>query len=723
MKRIPAIDGYVGLATRLCLLLAPLAALVVVGRHAAGPSALGWAIIGYAAALTGTGLARFATRTATQRQIERDRIFALSHDLLCTAGMNGYFKQVNPAFIEQTGFSQAELLGTPFVSFVHPDDYLMVKEDVAQLALGQQIEGLECRCRFRDGSYHWLSWSAVAVVNEGLVLAVARDITARKEAELRLGYLSAIVESSRDAIFGSDCDGRITFWNPSAERLYGYTAEEAIGRDSSLTAPPEKQEEQRELRRMSMACEAVEDFDTVRRRKDGSLVPVSLTLSPIRNASGEIVGVSSIVRDVTDRKLAEEALRASNAALIVSIKRAEEANSAKSEFLANMSHEIRTPMTSILGFAELLADENWSRDSAKRHDALDSIQRNGRHLLEIIDDILDLSKVEAGQLFVERLPCATRGILKEVDELMRARAEAKGLSLEIDCADSVPALIETDAVRLRQILINLLGNAIKFTDTGAIRLRVLFEDAAGGPRVCFEVSDTGIGISDEQLAKLFHPFSQADASITRRYGGTGLGLTISKRLTELLGGEIMLASQPGRGSVVRVALPAGAVLQAEAAGAAVVEPAAEPLAESPQPAAGLSLEGRILLAEDGPDNQRLIAYILRRAGAEVEIAENGGEAIECVRAALRAERPWDLILMDMQMPVLDGYSAARRLRQEGCQTPIVALTAHSMSGDRERCMEAGCNDYVTKPIDRARLIQTLARHMKHGADQQQLDKA
>lgn len=726
MKRFLALDAYSSFVTTLCLLLVPLATLVAVGRNSGGPSALGWGIVGYAAALTGAGLARLATRGATQRQIERDRIFSLSHDLLCTAGLNGFFKQVNPAFIEQTGFSQAELLGTPFVSFVHPDDYPMALEEVARLARGRQVEGFECRCRFRDGSYHWLSWSAVAVVNEGLVLAVGRDITARKEAELRLGYLSAIVESSRDAIFGSDCDGRITFWNPSADRLYGYTAEEAIGCDASLIAPPEKHEEQRNLRRMIMACEAVEDFDTVRRRKNGSLVPVSLTLSPIRNASDEIVGVSSIARDVTDRKLAEEALRASNAALTVSIKRAEEANLAKSEFLANMSHEIRTPMTSILGFAELLADENWSRDSAKRHDAIDALQRNGRHLLEIIDDILDLSKVEAGQLFVERLPCATREILQEVDELMRARAEAKGLSLEVVCEDAVPALIETDSVRLRQILINLVGNAVKFTDSGEIRLRVRLQDdlAAGAARVCFEVSDTGIGISDEQLAKLFRPFSQADASTARRYGGAGLGLTISKRLTELLGGEIMLASQPGQGSVVRVALPVGSAESAKSAEAGPVETTGGTPAESPQSVAEPSLAGRILLAEDGADNQRLIAYMLRRAGAEVEIVENGEEAIECVRAALRAERPWDLILMDMQMPVLDGYAAARRLRQADCQTPIVALTAHSMSGDREKCLEAGCDDYVTKPIDRARLIQTLARHLRHSnADQAKLDKA
>ncbi|HVW35676.1 MAG TPA: ATP-binding protein, partial [Pirellulales bacterium] len=398
---------------------------------------------------------------------------------------------------------------------------------------------------------------------------------------------------------------------------------------------------------------------------------------------------------------------------------------AKSEFLANMSHEIRTPMTSILGFAELLADEHWSRDAAKRHDALDAVQRNGRHLLEIIDDILDLSKVEAGQLFVERLPCATREILQEVDELMRARAEAKGLSLEVVCEDAVPALIETDAVRLRQILINLVGNAVKFTDTGEIRLRARLQDdfAAGPAHVCFEVSDTGIGISDEQLSKLFRPFSQADASTARRYGGAGLGLTISKRLTELLGGEIMLASQPGQGSVVRVAFPVGSAAPPEPAEAGPAEPSASTPAKSPDSAAEPSLAGRVLLAEDGPDNQRLIAYILRRAGAEVEIAENGEETIECVRAALRVEQPWDLILMDMQMPVLDGYTAARRLRQSGCQTPIVALTAHSMSGDREKCIEAGCDDYVTKPIDRARLIQTLARHLQRSsAVQAKLDK-
>ncbi|HUY92920.1 MAG TPA: response regulator [Pirellulales bacterium] len=600
MMRFPALRRWASLWIRLCLLLAPLAALVAVGRQSAG---LGWGIAGYIAALAGVGLGRIALRGAAQQQIERDRLFALSHDLLCTAGLNGYFKQVNPAFLEQTGFSKAELLGTPFVSFVHPDDYPAAKEQVARLALGRQVDGFECRCRFRDESYHWLNWSAVAVVDEGLILAVARDIT--------------------------------------------------------------------------------------------------------------------------DRKLAEAALRESNAALTVSIKRAEEANAAKSEFLANMSHEIRRPMTSILGFAELLADEDWSRVPTKRCEALDAIQRNGRHLMEIIDDMLDLSKVEAGQMAVERLPCATRSILQDVDEWMHARAEAKGLSLEIDCQDSVPALIETDAVRLRQILVNLVGNAVKFTDAGGIRLRArLQSDQAGEPRICFEVSDTGIGISDEQLARLFRPFSQADVSITRPYGGTRLGLTICKQLTELLGGEIMLASQTGLGSVAQVSLPLGAAAPAKPPELGGEEPTAPPSSEAPLPAKKRSLQGRILLAEDGRDNQRLIAHIVRRAGAEVEIAENGEEAIECVHASLRADRPWDLILMDMQMPVLDGYSATRRLRQDGCQTPIVALTAHSMSGDREKCLAAGCDDYVTKPIDRRRLLETLARHLQPcGGDQPKLDKA
>ena len=709
MKRSSAWGRRASLFARLCLLLAPLAALVAIARQA-GPGALGWAIVGSIAALTGSGLARLASRDAARKQIERDRLFALSRDLLCTAGMNGYFKQINPAFLEQTGFTEEELLSTPFVNFVHPDDLAAAKEQVARLARGQRVEDFECRCLWSNGSYHWLNWSAVSVVEEGLILAVARDTTARKEAELRLGYLSAIVESSRDAILGLDGEGRITFWNPSAERLYGYTAAEAIGRDASLLAPAEKFDEQRELRRMSMACEAVENFDTMRRRKDGTLFPAALTMSPIRNAAGEVVGVSAIARDITDRKLAEEALRASNAALTVSIHRAEEANSAKSEFLANMSHEIRTPMTSILGFADLLSDEVWAKDPSKRREAIETIQRNGRHLLEIIDDILDLSKVEAGQLLIDRMPCATRQILQDVDELLRARAEAKGLAFEIDCEDAVPALIETDAVRLRQILINLVGNAIKFTEAGAIRLRVRLEQsAAGEPRVGFEVSDTGIGISDEQLAKLFHPFSQADASTTRRYGGTGLGLTISKRLTDLLGGEIMLASQPGRGSVVRVVLPAGAAAEKPPEAAEAPAKSAE---EGRQAAAAGALRGRVLLAEDGPDNQRLIAHIIRRAGVEVEIADNGEEAIECVRAAQRADRPWDLILMDMQMPVLDGYSAARRLRQEGCDTPIVALTAHSMSGDRDKCLEAGCDDYVTKPIDRGRLLATLAQFLQ-----------
>jgi signal transduction histidine kinase/ActR/RegA family two-component response regulator len=386
------------------------------------------------------------------------------------------------------------------------------------------------------------------------------------------------------------------------------------------------------------------------------------------------------------------------------IKRAERANEAKSEFLANMSHEIRTPMNAIIGFSENLLAPDITE--AERVEAVRTIHRNGLHLLEIINDILDLSKIEAGKLTIENERAAPAEVVEDVLTLMRDRANSKGLKLAGEYVGDLPATIETDAKRLRQILINLVGNAVKFTETGGVRLRVAYlPDPVRQLKI--DVIDTGIGLTAEQVSRLFQPFEQADSSTTRRFGGTGLGLTISRRLARMLGGDIEVTSIYGTGSVFSVTLATGDL---EGIAFAPVEPN-QPRAAAPEPAkpavTAVTLGGRILLVDDGPDNRKLLSVILRKAGAEVATAENGLEAVEAALAS-RATTPFDVILMDMQMPVLDGYDATRRLRDAGWSGPIIALTAHAMAGDRERCLEAGCDDYVTKPVDRKKLLALLA---------------
>lgn len=439
---------------------------------------------------------------------------------------------------------------------------------------------------------------------------------------------------------------------------------------------------------------------------------VSLVLEAAKRRRSEEALQQSIVELADARALLEQqaaVLQFKNEELEEAWRRAETANRSKSEFLANMSHEIRTPMTAILGYADLLLGESGPEQTpTARRSALETIRRNGEHLLQIINDILDLSKIEAGKLDIECVACPLWQLVNDVQALMQVRAESKGLPLLLASQGAIPATIRTDPTRLRQILLNLIGNAIKFTEKGSVRLLVRMVDDAPEPMIEFLVADTGIGITSQQRDRLFLPFSQADSSTTRRFGGTGLGLTICRHLCEMMRGSIAIDSAPGVGSTITVRLPTGPL-----DGVAMIEPGrvCDPSRCAAQPAAvPPALTGRrILLAEDGPDNQRLIAALLRKAGAGVTVVDNGQAAVEAALEAAERAEPFDVVLMDMQMPVLDGYNATSDLRRRGYPLPVIALTAHAMRGDREKCLDAGCNDYTTKPIHRAALIDAIVR--------------
>ncbi|MBL9120484.1 MAG: response regulator [Phycisphaerae bacterium] len=396
----------------------------------------------------------------------------------------------------------------------------------------------------------------------------------------------------------------------------------------------------------------------------------------------------------------------SQAALASAKAAAERANRAKSEFLANMSHEVRTPLTSILGFSDLLAEQLGGDASAR--EGLETIRRNGRHLLAVINDILDLSKIEAGRMAVEPLPCSPLLLAREVVEFLHDRAEQKGLELSARLVGSVPSIIVSDPLRFRQILLNLAGNALKFTSSGGVHLQLAHDPQA--EQLLVDVIDTGIGLTPEQADRLFVAFSQAEASTARLHGGTGLGLTISRKLAELLGGNVTLHATGPTGSTFRVRiatgkLPAGTEFISDADAIPHDPHGATPPTTLPNALDGL----RILLAEDGPDNQRLISFVLRKAGATVDIVGDGQRAVEAVLNARATARPFDLILMDIQMPLMDGFAAARALRTAHVTTPILALTAHAMEGDRIACIEAGCDEYASKPIDRIELIEACRR--------------
>ncbi|MFO1065728.1 MAG: response regulator [Pirellulales bacterium] len=410
----------------------------------------------------------------------------------------------------------------------------------------------------------------------------------------------------------------------------------------------------------------------------------------------------------------EDAVRKRTQELQTALSAAQAADRSKSEFLANVSHEIRTPMTAVLGFTDMLLDElNVDAGNPRAVEAVKVIRRNGDHLLGLINDILDLCKVEAGMFTVDEEVCSPRQVVNETMELLRGRAEDKGLTLQLQLEEPVCDAVQTDAKRLKQILVNLIGNAIKFTDAGQVSV-TLRHSAELQPRLEFDITDTGIGISGEQRNKLFQPFTQGDTSITRRFGGTGLGLTISKRLARLLDGDVELVkSFPGEGSTFRLKLPLKQVAPGSAGTtAARPEAVASQVARINVAADAINpLEGiHILLAEDGQDNQALIMHMLRKAGAKVTLAENGKLALDKVRLSFVRGDKYDLVLMDMQMPIMDGYEATSILRSEGYDLPIIALTAQAMTGDREKCLAAGCSDYTTKPIRKAELINTIVSH-------------
>ncbi len=396
---------------------------------------------------------------------------------------------------------------------------------------------------------------------------------------------------------------------------------------------------------------------------------------------------------------------------------AAQANQAKTQFLSCMSHEIRTPMTAILGYAHLLQEQCDSLpiSPANRQSCefISIIERNGQHLLAVIDDILNLAKIEAGKLTVERIPIVLTELLRDVVTLLKVQADHKQLGFVLEFESAIPQRINSDPVRLRQILLNLLGNAFKFTERGQVTLRVGYEPTK--QQLSFSVIDTGIGMTEAQVNRLFNAFAQADSSTTRRFGGSGLGLKISQKLAQLLGGDINVRSELGVGSsfTAWIHTPCDGEV-AMVRELSVLESRVEPVPESvvpvKPPTQGLLANLKILLLEDGVDNQRLLKHFLTKAGAEVTVCANGKIGIEAVTtdgqldSPLLTPFPFDIVLTDMQMPELDGYSTARMLRQKGCTQPIIALTAFAMQGNDTECLAAGCNDYISKPIHRDTLF-------------------
>lgn len=501
-----------------------------------------------------------------------------------------------------------------------------------------------------------------------------------------------LVESAPDALVMVDTEGTILFVSSQTKALFGYEKGELQGKKIEILLP--------ERYRQRHVGQRAQYFQSLRMRpmgaglelfglhRSGKEIPIEISLSPLKTERGSLV--TAAIRDISDRKKAQEELRKAREI-------AEAASQSKSEFLANMSHEIRTPLAGILGYAEMIAF--YCNSSEERKSYMDKIRRCADTLTELINDILDLSKVEAGALRIELMSFSPVAEVENVASLFQASAADKKISFEFHYERPLPPQIVTDPTRLRQILSNLIGNAIKFTDTGSVSLRVAL-DKNDKNQMTFAVADTGCGLTSEQQARLFQAFVQADNSTTRKYGGTGLGLALSRRLAEAMGGELtLLESTPGKGSTFQLKIPI------HLRGDEPVEdkPLAPPPPGSEERRQWPRLDQmNILIAEDNPDNQELLRRFVSEQGARVELVGNGIEAVKSGKSGA-----YDVILMDVQMPELDGYEATKKLRRLGVTTPIIAITAHAMSDEKERCLSSGCNEFLSKPLDVQKLIRAI----------------
>ncbi|HWC90951.1 MAG TPA: ATP-binding protein [Pirellulales bacterium] len=526
-----------------------------------------------------------------------------------------------------------------------------------------------------------------------------------------------LVEQIPAITFMASLDGQFEeneiYVSPHIETMLGFTQAEWLGDPFLWYRQLHPDDRARWGLEFARTCSAGVNFRSEYRfiSRDNREVWVHGEARVVRDDQGRPLFLQGIAYDITESKRAEQSLRRSAEDLERSVRertiqleevsiRAESANRARASFLANMSHEIRTPLNGIIGFADLLR-RGAASDEAERVEWLEIIRSSGEHLLALINDILDLSKIDAGKLSVETVDCSPGTIIEEVCLMLRSKADEKGLQLSAVFDGPLPQTIRSDPTRLRQVLVNLAGNAIKFTAKGQVQIAVRLDRPQGAePQLVMRVIDTGIGIAPEKLESIFDPFTQADSSITRQFGGTGLGLAISRRLADALGGTVAVHSEVGRGTTFTFVIPVGQpeqTLRLETRDQRVVRSGLD-VATGP-----LVLSHRVLVVDDGETNRKLIRVILEHLGATILQAENGQQAVDMVLA-----ESFDLILMDMQMPVMDGYTAVQQIRARGLQVPIIALTANAMKGDEEKCRQAGCSGYVSKPITQKQLLAAVA---------------
>jgi PAS domain S-box-containing protein len=639
-------------------------------------------------------------------------------DAVIVTDLNGIVTFWNRAASAIFGWTQEELLGKPLIERFPTSVRAEVSERIRALATGDDWDG-EFHDYRKDGTRIWIDARVRRILDEQghptAILGISHDITARKAAEAHIlakeqaaqensERLQLALTAARMGVWELDLQTRHIDWSPEVYDILG--VDRFDGHEESfrkLILPEDVERMESEFQRAFLAPSRFSGEFRIRR--DDGIVRWVANLGQVRcDASGTPVTMIGTVQDVTERREAEEALAAA-------VAQACAANQAKSDFLANVSHEIRTPLTAILGYVDFLSEELDAASGENRsREMIGTIRRAGEHLLNVVNTILDLSKIESGQMTISPVEVNLPDLLHAIESISRPHALMKGLTLTTTCRTPIPLHVSIDATHLRQILMNLVGNAIKFTEHGMVHVYVAAEHQDGNVlQLVFEVTDTGLGLSDEQAKRLFQAFTQADTSVARRYGGTGLGLAICQRLARLMGGDVCLAeSTQGKGSTFRVTLPANRVASSSFVHDFAVVTASQPTSKYNNQ----TLRGRILVVDDSVDNQRILAFYLQKAGATVDVVDNGVAALERLAIAEHDGLSYDLLLTDIQMPEMDGYALARHLRTQGSRLAIIAITAHAMSDERMRCLNAGCDDYTTKPIDRDRLLDICAQWIR-----------
>jgi PAS domain S-box-containing protein len=595
-----------------------------------------------------------------------------SDDVIVSKNLDGIILSWNRAAERIFGYTAEEAIGKHIGLIIPPErldeEYIIL----GKVRAGQQVDHFETIRRAKDGRLIEMSLTVSPIMDDdGHIVGVSKigkDVSANKHAERASAHLAAIVDSSDDVIISKTLDGIIRSWNKAAERIFGYTAEEAIGHHISMLIPHEHMSEETTIISKVRAGERIEHFETIRRAKDGRLIEVSLTVSPILSADGRIVGASKIARDIGEQRRTQVALV--------------EAGRRRDEFLANMSHELRTPMNAIIGLSHILSRSEVLRP--KEQKAVSMLRQSADNLLTLINDLLDLSKIDHGDIDIEHNEFDLARLTQNLVNLLNVKAEEKGLAIEYSYDAALGDLFTGDSFRLQQVLTNLIGNAIKFTEAGKVGLTVAPSGPDTAAFISFDISDTGIGIAPEKQALIFEKFTQADASMTRKYGGTGLGLSITKALIERMGGAIEVVSTPGMGSTFTVRLP----LQKSANNRHIE------VEDSP-----VRGKRNVLIVDDYEANIVILGSLLENLGYDYDVANNG---MEGVRRAI--ENDYDIILMDVQMPGMDGFEATRRIRRlEADQAtppiPIIGVTAHVRSADRQQCLDAGMTDFIPKPFN------------------------